>query len=112
MDLAALQQKAVDQEWRCTRATLEAFEIKGKSPKMGTGVIDALLSDGRKLKTVGTRPHGTVEAFCAAHLTGDFYVMTDLHAMALRDGILVDTACEFWNDRQILAVLEVLPRKN
>lgn len=85
---------------RCTEATLNAFGIWGEVPHTGLGVLETLCKNGYgyageedgRLTKFGRVSHGTVRAFMKAHPTGDYYISTEGHAMALRDGLLTDTA--------------------
>ena len=92
---------------RCTRATLEAFGIKGKSPAYDTDVTEALQAAGYTVIPLTDEPLTTVKNFVRMHPKGNFYISTHMHAMALIDGVLTDTMNKGPDNRQITGVMEV-----
>ena len=49
----------------------------------------------------GGAPFGTVAAFAKAHPEGDWWICTRTHSMALRDGVLTDTAKRGFDRRHV-----------
>lgn len=105
---------------RCTVATVANLtgEVPATIPLTGTAVLSALMDAGYTYRDIeewgptrgnGGWKHRTVKSFVEAHPTGKYYLVTDGHAMAVVDGLLVDTAGEGPNRRWIRAVYEVYP---
>lgn len=98
---------------RCTETVLNQFGIFGKTPRTGDGVIAALVKAGWALRSTGwsgdTPFRGTVRQFCEERPTGRFYFATDGHALALIDGLLVDSSGKGPDDRQVIGAVEVVP---
>ncbi len=92
---------------RCTQATLEALGIKGKSPKSGMGVVEAIQKSGCQYRLYDGQER-TVKQFIKTHSTGKYYLSTNGHAMALVDGKLTDTTGRGADGRHLVAVIEVL----
>jgi hypothetical protein len=96
---------------RCTQATLEALNIKGKCPKTGAGVIQAIRDAGLRYRVCDelyNRKVTTVQQFVASHLTGKYYLSTAGHAMALVDGQLTDTTGRGIDRRHVGIAVEIL----
>lgn len=80
-------------EMRCTEATLQTFGITGAGEARGTTgihVLAALKRHGWKWQPVLSSGRTLGQFLQAEH--GDFYIHTSRHAMAYRNGVLVDTA--------------------
>lgn len=98
---------------RCTEAVLMQFGIFGRRPRTGLGVLEALQNAGWRYRAVGTdlEPfRGTIRRFCQLHPTGTYYVATSGHAMALVDGVLVDTAERGPDGRRVIGAFHVYRR--
>ena len=97
---------------RCTNATLEAFGIFPDEPVIhGTGVHSLLKEAGYQVKLPEwwferNWDDLTLAQFMEAHPTGDYVICTANHSMALRNGVLTDTA-NGTGRRKIKYVLEV-----
>lgn len=91
---------------RCTQATLEAYGVRGLRPATAQGVIEALEGHNYTLTPVEVKGQ-TVARFIQEHPKGDFYLGTQNHAMALRNGVLTDTAGEGVNNRLLIHAMEV-----
>ena len=82
----------------CGEATLEAFGItvRGLRETCQAGVVNALRRAGYVVEHAeGSKPWDkpmTLAKFIATHPTGDWFIYTANHNMALRDGVLTDTA--------------------
>ena len=101
---------------RCTNATLEALGVIPDGDVIhGTDVLSALTATGLKWEPVRdvagvAFTGGTLGRFRRAHPKGDFYITTSRHALALRDGVLTDTA-DGSDRRKVQAVVRVFPQK-
>lgn len=74
---------------RCTQTVLMQFGITDTVPMDGMGVLCALQMAGY---TYTDTPYvGTVRSFVAEHQAGSWYIFTAGHAMAVIDGVLVDS---------------------
>ena len=96
---------------RCTQATLEALGVYGHCPIHGSGVTQALTTNGIKYQIAQYwYDHGhnepTLKNFLDTDPKGKYIIATANHSMALIDGVLTDTA-KGTNRRKIKYVLEV-----
>ena len=101
-----------DSSTRCTQTVLMQFGIFDRVPENGWGVLQALLDNGWTYDVhyplgIYTDNLGTVSRFVREHPTGRWYIVTKGHAMAVIDGVLVDSAAEGPNRRRLLAAYEV-----
>jgi hypothetical protein len=97
---------------RCTETVLMQFGIFGRRPHTGIGVLGALMENGwtyRPVEVDGAEYRGTVRRFCREHPTGRYYVATSGHAMAVIDGVLVDSAERGPDGRRVIGAFEVYP---
>lgn len=105
----------------CATATLRAFGIfpEVDRPLNGFEMHDALHNGGwsysvmpENISHTGRRQarYGTVAAFAKAHPVGDYYICTNGHAMALRDGLLTDTAQGGFDRRWVTSAYAMRPR--
>ena len=94
---------------RCTSAVLLALGVsdQGPSPRDGIAVVERLTNAGLRVR-VADHDGMTLARFVRENPTGAFFVATSGHAMALVDGVLVDTALEGPNRRRIIGAFEVV----
>jgi hypothetical protein len=92
---------------RCTQATLEAFKIIGLKPLTNLDVIKALTDHKWKTEMMDEVRGHTVDRFVKEHTKGDYYLATQNHAMALRDGVLTDTTGQGADNRPLLFAVSV-----
>jgi hypothetical protein len=92
---------------RCTQAALEAFQIYGIIPYQGSGCLQ--IFDRRGFKLTPVNAHGlTMQEFEKEMCVGiDYFIITQGHAMSIRDGILIDTELKGFNKRVIQNIWEV-----
>ncbi len=96
-----------DASGRCTETVLLQFGITGQRPEGVIGMLDALIAAGFRVRSASTGSQ-TVAEFCADRPSGRFYFGTDGHALALIDGLLVDSAGQGPDSRRVLGAFEVL----
>ncbi len=86
------------------------FGVFGKRPRDGLGVLEALQSAGwtyRAVEVGGEPFRGTVKEFYDQFKEGKFYFASAGHAMALIDGLLVDSAGNGPDRRRVIGAFEV-----
>lgn len=83
---------------RCTEATLAAFGIQG-IPKFGPGILDYFKNNGFRTDRLVSKEIEVVRHLKA--LKGDWLIFTRGHAIALRNGILVDTERRGFDSRHV-----------
>jgi hypothetical protein len=95
---------------RCTQATLQAFGIEGY-PLLGSGCLEFMTRRGFKLERV-MFPNSldvTMKWLNSVRFSkGSYLINTPRHAMALIDGILVDTENKGFDNRKVLFIWEVI----
>jgi GNAT superfamily N-acetyltransferase len=95
---------------RCTETVLNQFGIFGRAPRDGLGVLDALMANGwtyRYVEHNGEPFRGTVREFYDTYKVGQFYIASRGHAMAMIDGLLVDSAGRGPDGRHIIGAFEI-----
>lgn len=95
---------------RCTQATLEALGIYGECPTTGGGVLEAIQRAGFTYDDPGgdwSTGRISIAQAIERFPKGRYYLSGKGHAMALVDGVLVDTAGEGY--RRKVYVYEILP---
>lgn len=95
---------------RCTQATLEALGVYGRCPQYGTGVLEALIGAGLRTR-IHDVPQGGLglRTVIQARPHGRWYLCSQGHAMALVDGVLIDTSERRVSDRiKVWAIVEIL----
>ena len=90
---------------RCTEATLKAFGINGCIPKFASGCLQWLTLSKYKIIKLEYTPK-TLKDF-KYDLTKSYFINTRGHAMALIQGILIDTEKKGFDNRKIDWIWEV-----
>lgn len=88
---------------RCTQATLRAFGIEGKIPKTGSGYLEYLVLNGFKCTRI-LLPNlrmRDIPVTNGIRMHRDYLINTHNHAMALINGILIDTEYKGFDKRII-----------
>lgn len=101
LEAAAIVSKAT----RCTEATLMAFGINGIVPQRGSGCLEYLRSHGYKYVKMNAPDVKYLKH--SAYQRGSYLIFTHEHAMALVDGILIDTMKQGFDNRKIEHIWEV-----
>lgn len=106
---------------RCTEATLKAFGVEG-IPTQGSGCLEFLTNAGFILTRVqvnGVKLFNTEHSLCTMSKLNNIFkgsliwkgynyiVLTPGHAMAIVDGILIDTEHKGWDGRRIEYIWKV-----
>ena len=96
-----LAKSIVDSSVRCTQATLRAFGIEDAIPKTGSGCLEYLTSRGFTCKRITFVEGITLKGLKTIHglKEGMYLINTHGHAIALIDGILVDTENKGFDNR-------------
>lgn len=116
--------EVISADRRCSNHTLKSFGICLDTPVLKSGHIDIQLNKVFKttqmVKVSYDNPvsfvdpyapmlkNYTVKAFVENHPTGHFYIGTSGHAMALHNGVLVDTYKRGPDSRKVKTATEVL----
>lgn len=82
----------VSESERCTEATLKAFGIEGIVPKTNSGVLRVLIENGFSVEQLQYSPPPRLRWVLEQLKSGNYYIQSPGHAMALINGKLVDTA--------------------
>jgi hypothetical protein len=103
-----LANSIVSSSVRCTQATLRAFGIEG-IPKLGSGCLEYLTRAGFKLQRIsysGMKLRD-ISKCCGISTHKNYLINTKGHAMALINGILIDTEGKGFDRRIIEFIWEV-----
>jgi mRNA-degrading endonuclease RelE of RelBE toxin-antitoxin system len=99
-----------DESDRCTQSVLMQFGIFGECPKTGLGLLEVLMKHGwtyRAVEVDGQPFRGTVKQFYDRFKEGKFYIASSGHAMAMIDGLLIDSEERGPDGRRIIGAFEV-----
>lgn len=99
-----------DSSTRCTQTVLMQFGIFDRVPRDGAGLLQALMENGWTYQAYWPRDEAytdTVAKFVREHQTGSYYIVTRGHAMAVINGVLVDSAGEGPNRRRLIGAFKV-----
>jgi len=91
-DVANIKRRTV----RCTQATMLAFGLK-EYPETVSGCLDYLKENGFVMRS--NKVWDTMKGYANAKY--DYILFTRAHAMALRNGLLVDTAGGSFDRRRV-----------
>ncbi len=103
MELFMTQEKAdkiISSSTRCTQATLRAFGIEGY-PYYGSGCLEYLTSNGFTLTHMPGYIRQSMRLLEKLRMDRNYLIHTKGHAMALINGILIDTAKRGFDGRRI-----------
>ena len=95
---------------RCTEIVLAQFGIFGEKALNGLDVTSALMKHGwtyRPVQLNGEPFRGTVKQFYDTFKTGKYYFATSGHALAMIDGMLVDSAGRGPDGRKVIGAFHV-----
>ena len=101
LEAAAIVSKAT----RCTEATLMAFGINGIVPQRGSGCLQHLRDHGFNLRFIPDMQN--IPLHYLERNRSSLLIFTHEHAMALVDGILIDTMKQGFDNRKIEHIWEV-----
>jgi GNAT superfamily N-acetyltransferase len=101
-----------DDSTRCTQTVLMQFGIFDRAPRDGLGMLETLMKHGWTYAAVddlGSPFRGTVKQFYEdpRFQVGSYYIVTSGHAMAMVDGLLVDSEGRGPDGRHVIAAFEV-----
>ncbi len=94
---------------RCTQSVLMQFGIFGVAPRDGGALLQTLTANGWTYHVLDFT--GTVKKFYETHPTGKYYLYTPGHALAMYEGLLVDSEGKGPNRRQVQGAWQIF-RKN
>ncbi len=95
-----LANNIISSSTRCTQATLRAFGIEGY-PHYGSGCLEYLTQNGYKLQELQHHRGRKLRQASMFRKDLSFLISTKGHAMALINGILVDTERKGFDSRKI-----------
>ena len=100
-----LAKSIVDSSVRCTQATLRAFGIEDAIPKTGSGCLEYLTSRGFTCLRMPAYEGITLKRLqqfpFKPNPNGQYLINTKGHAIALIDGILIDTENKGFDNRSV-----------
>ena len=93
---------------RCTQASLLAFGIDGW-PQKTSGCLEFFSRHGYTLARLESSNRGMkkLQSMLFFKPESDYFIITQGHAMSIRNGILVDTDTGKFDNRKVLFVWEV-----